>query len=465
MVANTQTTAYTRTLSDYALSIQPDQVPEDVRHETGRILLDCLGCAVAGLVTPAGKIAVDLAKGERGPLQSRVIGGGDASIMPAVFANAVLTNALDFDIYGPEGHVAPVAVPVALAVGDALDASGRELFSAIVAGMEIGGRVGGALRRAGMAGGAQLGFVRGHCHVAFAAAAAAGRLLQLTPGQMHHAFGIAGYGATVPTLRKFFASSDPPMTKYDHLGAMAQNGLQAALLARRGFTGDLEVLEGEDIGFWRFAGAQGCDWDHLVSRLGTEWTIREVSYKPFPVTLYTNPGIVLARRIMRTHGLQPEEIEHVEVRTLRAGEGGQPSREVRHALDAWLNNAYTMAAGVFDVRPLRTWQEEPTFKRRDLLAFMEKTHFTRTRDGEVTTKGNYWERWSPVRVTIEARGQTFDDGDDYLPRFPDEELTAKFHENVSGFIAPSEAEAIERHCWNLLDLPGTRQLTGLLPRG
>src|SRR5437763_6942187 len=179
MAAST-TTAYTRTLSDYALSIRPEQVPDDVKHETARIVLDALGCAVAGLVTPAGRISVDLVKDERGPLQARVIGAGDASVMPAAFANTVLTNAIDFDIYGPEGHVAPVAVPVALAVGDALNASGPELFAGIVAGMEIGGRIGGALRRPGLEGGRPLGLVRGHGHVVFAAVAAAGRLLRLT---------------------------------------------------------------------------------------------------------------------------------------------------------------------------------------------------------------------------------------------------------------------------------------------
>src|SRR5437899_589659 len=171
MAATAPAIPYTRTLSDYALSIQADEVPDDVKHETARIVLDAIGCALAGLVTPAGKISVDLVKDERGPLQARVIGAGDASIMPAAFANTVLTNAIDFDIYGPEGHVAPVALPVALAVGDALQASGSELFAGIVAGMEIGGRIGGALRRPGLEGGRPLGLVRGHGHVVFAAVA------------------------------------------------------------------------------------------------------------------------------------------------------------------------------------------------------------------------------------------------------------------------------------------------------
>lgn len=461
MVATEPSVAYTRTLSDYALAIQAEQVPDDVRHEVGRITLDALGCAVAGLVTPSGRIVIDLAKEERGPLQARVIGARQASIGPAVFANTVLTNAIDFDVYGPEGHVAPVVLPVAIGLADAVDASGQELFEAIVAGMEIGGRIGAALRRPGLEGGRPLGAVRGQGHVVFGAVAAAGRILQLTPDQMHHAFGIAGYSATVPTLRKFFASPHAAMTKYDHLGLMSQAGVQAALLAQRGFTGDLEVLEGE-IGFWRFAGAQGCDWDHLVNGLGSKWTIREVSYKPYPVGLYGNPGIEVARRIVREHAIRPEEIEQVEVRTTRAAEGGG-HRLLRHSLDAWLNPYYTLAAGILDIRPRRAWQEPRGYERADARALMEKVDFQRVREGEVTGTGNYWERWSPVRVTIRARGQTFEDGDDFLPGLDDEQLTAKFYENVEGLLEQSQAQLLEKGCWDLMALKSARELTNLFP--
>lgn len=461
MAATEPSVAYTRTLSDYALAIRADQVPEDVRHEVGRITLDALGCAVAGLVTPAGQIAVDLVREERGPLQARVIGAGEASVGPAVFANAVLTNAIDFDVYGPEGHVAPVVLPVALALAEAVGASGPQLFEAIVTGMEIGGRIGGALRRPGHEGGRPLGAVRGHGHVVFGAVAAAGRLLGLTQDQMHHAFGIAGYSATVPTLRKFFASPHAPMTKYDHLGLMSQNGVQAALLAQRGFTGDLEVLEG-DIGFWRFAGAQGCDWDHLINGLGSEWTIREVSYKPYPVGLYGNPGIEVTRRIVREHAIRPDEIEHVEVRTTRAGDG-PGHRFLRHSLDAWENAYYTLAAGILDIRPRRAWQEPRGYERVDARALMEKVGFQRVREGELTGTGNYWERWSPARVTVRARGQTFEDGDDFLPSLDDQQLTAKFYENVEGLLEPPQAQQLEHHCRDLMALKSARELTSLFP--
>jgi len=281
---------YTRPLAEFAHDFRLADLPAETKHETLRMLLDCLGCGVAGLVAPGTRIAIELAADEHGPLEASAIGCGPVSLMPAAYVNTTAINSLDFDVYGPEAHLAPVTVAAALATGEATAATGSEVLAAMAAGLEVGGRIGAALRRAGP-NGSEGGAVRGEGNVVFGAAVAAGRLLGLNRDQMHHALGIAGYSATVPTMRKFLDSPNLPMTKYDHLALMTQSGIQAALLARLGFTGDLEVLEGEDIGFWRFAGAQGCDWTVLTDRLGRHWVLPEVTYKHYPAVLYSNSVI------------------------------------------------------------------------------------------------------------------------------------------------------------------------------
>jgi 2-methylcitrate dehydratase PrpD len=456
------TGGYTRGLAEFAHDMRLADVPEDVKHETLRILIDCMGCAVAGLVTPGTQIAVDLVKDEHGPLEATVISAGRASLAPAAFANAIAINAQDFDVYGPEAHLAPVTMAAALAAGDAVNASGSDVLAAMVAGLEVGGRVGAALRRAGMGGERVLGHVRGEGNTVFGAVTAAARLLGLTRDQMHHALGIAGYGATVPTMRKFLGSKNLPMVKYDHLGAMTQNGIQAALLAMRGFTGDLEVLEGEDIGFWRFAGAQGCDWDAFTTELGRRWIIPDVTYKHYPAVLYTNSIIYEAQRLVRENKLTPDEIDRVEVRASRTE--APPPYNPSHYLEAWHNPAYSVAAGIYDVRPLRSWEEPHVFQRPDLLAFMKKVHFAPLRPGEVTTKGNYWERWAPTRVTIEARGQKLEGGRDYHVPMDDASLAAKLQENIGSLVSEQDARELERCCWELERLARSSQLTDILGR-
>lgn len=457
------TSSYSGQLADFALSFHLDDVPPDVKKETLRIFLDCLGCAVAGLITPAAQIAIDFAKDERGPLMAQIIGAGEASLLPATFANAVLTNAIDYEVYGPEGHVCAIAFPVAVSVAHAVSASGRELLEALIAGLEIGGRVGAAIRRPGQGGTRPVPQVRGHAQVALAAAAAAGRLLHLTPQQMQNALGVAGYSATVPTLRKFFASPHSPMTKYDHIALMAQTGTQAAVLAQRGYTGDPEVLEG-DIGLWRFAGAAGCDWDLLTRDFGSYWTIREVSYKPYPVGLYNNPGIDVARTLVHENGLRPDDIDHVEIRTARAEEGGQ-HQEIRTGLQAWTNSAYNVAAGIFDIYPRRSWQTPEVYERDDLRTFMKRIEFRRMNEDEMTVKGDYWEGWSPARVTIQAGGRAFQGGSDFLPKLDDKQLSAKFRDNVGSLLSPAAQEQVEQVCWNLDALDNVRKLCGLVQHG
>jgi 2-methylcitrate dehydratase PrpD len=452
---------YTRDLAAFAREMQLGDVPAEATHEALRILIDCVGCGVAGLVAPGTRIAIDLARGEHGPLEANVIGGGEASVLPACYANTTAMNSLDFDVYGPEAHLSPVVVSAALAIGDAVRATGADVLAAMCAGLEVGGRVGAALRRAGMGGGEhEIGAVRGEGNVVFGAAVAAGRLLGLDGEQMHHALGIAGYSATVPTMRKFLGSN-LPFTKYDHLALMTQNGVQAALLAQRGFTGDLEVLEGEDIGFWRFAGAKGCDWDALTGGLGSHWLLPEVTYKHYPAVLYTNSAIHEAQRLLRENQLSPEEIDGVEMRSSRSS--GDPRRaKPTHYLSAWGNSAYTIAAGVFDVRPLRSWEQPQVFQRPDILALMEKVRFGPLREGEVTSEGNYWERWAPVRVTIEARGRTFEGGRDYHLPMDDAALVAKLRDNVGGLISEDAAQRLERACWVLESLSRASELTALL---
>lgn len=436
----------TRALAEFALSIRPGLVDSAVRHETLRILLDCIGCAVAGRVTPAGQIAVDLVKDERGPLMATVVGANAASLMPVAFANTVLTNALDYEPVGPEGHVCAVAVPVALAVAEAVDASGEELLAGLLAGLEVGGRVGGAIRRPAQGEGGRVQ-VRGTAHAVFAAVAAAGRLLQLTADQMHNAFGIAGYSATLPTLRKMMSSPRAPMTKYDHIGLMAQNGIQAALLAQRGFTGDPEVLEGE-IGFWRFAGAAGCDWDLLTRDLGSYWTIPETWYKRYPAILYAGPGIELARQLVRENGVPLEAIERLEVGTTRTNEV-QLGKEVRDSMDAWTSYAYNVAVALHDVWPRRSWQEPRVYGRPDILDLARKIDVRPLEPGELSTSGNYWEGWSPVRVTVQAGGQSFEGGCEDLLRLDDAELRAKFQDNVGGLLDEASILRLEQMCWEL----------------
>src|SRR4029450_8474464 len=121
---------------------------------------------------------------------------------------------------------------------------------------------------------------------AFGAAAAAGRLLGLTPAGLATAFGLCGSQAS--GIIEYL--TDGSWTKRLHAGWAAHAGVVATLLARAGFTGPEAVLEGEH-GFYRaFAG--GLDearLDELLGNLGSVWELERLTFKPYPCGSIAQP--------------------------------------------------------------------------------------------------------------------------------------------------------------------------------
>src|SRR5262249_44773124 len=137
-------------------------------------------------------------------------------------------------------HPGAVTLPACLAVGEASRGSGAELLTALAAGYEVGLRVGIC---AGVSHSTSGYHVTGTVG-ALGAAAAAARLLKLSPLQSSHALGI---GAT--QAGGLYAARTGAMTKRFHAGRASQSGVLAAYLAEQGFTGSLDVLEAPFGGF------------------------------------------------------------------------------------------------------------------------------------------------------------------------------------------------------------------------
>jgi 2-methylcitrate dehydratase PrpD len=175
-----------------------------------------------------------------------------------------------------------VAVTTALAVGEAVSASGRAAMEAMLAGVEVMCRVGLA--------------VPGKFHVrnfhptalsgSFAAAAAAGKLYGLTEDQLVHAFGICGSQAS--GIIEYLA--DGSWTKRLHPGWAAHAGVTAALLAQAGFTGPETVFEGKQGFYQAFAGEYDeARMDHLLESLGKVWEVEHLTFKPYPCGSIAHP--------------------------------------------------------------------------------------------------------------------------------------------------------------------------------
>ncbi len=276
------------TLTEFTTNVQFKDMPKDVVHETKRVLLDSIGCAIAGHSMDLSRISVELAKRLGGPPESTIIGTRDrVSCANAAFANGQLINALDFDA-GSAAHDTPLVIAAALAVAESTQATGEDVILAVGLSHEIATRLmratGGLLtikQEGPECGKAEFAEVFGYASTSFAAAASAGKLLNLNREKMANAIGIAGYICPPNVAIKFLDVSPVRMTKYHVFGWGAQAGVTSALLAEKGFTGDTEVFEGKN-GFWKYTGFREWNANLVVEDIGEKW-LHKINYKHYPM--------------------------------------------------------------------------------------------------------------------------------------------------------------------------------------
>ncbi len=297
----------TADLAAFAATLAFDAIPEPVVRRTEDLLVDWFGSVLAGHgARPVEALTrVALAMGPADGPAEVVNARRGSSPYVAAMANAAASHVAEQDDVhnGSVFHPAAVVFPAAVALAQQLGVSGRALLTAAVAGYEVGIRVGEYLGRphyrifhtTGTAG-------------TLAAAAAAGRLLGLSPAQMQHAFGSAG--TTAAGLWEFLRTGAD--SKQLHTAHAAGAGLMAAQLAREGFTGAAQILEGPQ---GLAAGmSTDCDPARLLDGLGTRWATAETSFKWHASCRHTHPAADALLQVMHAHGLATTDLERVVAR-------------------------------------------------------------------------------------------------------------------------------------------------------
>jgi 2-methylcitrate dehydratase PrpD len=297
----------TRDLARFAANLRYEDIPDNVRQHAKLCVLDGLGVALFGSRLPWTRIVQDVAI-EEGAKPAASFWGTrhKGSVAQAALVNGTAGHAFEMDDIHKESIVHPnsLACPVAFGFAEANPSiSGRDILTAIVAGYEIGTRVGNAATMAL--------FLRGFhpqgTNGAFVAAATAGRILGLAEEQMLHTLGTAGSMAA-----GLMAAQEGAMVKRLHAGRAAQAGVQAALLARKGFTGITEVLEAGYGGFLSSLSGKP-NPSRLTAGLGSTWETMQVGFKLYPSVTSIHTALDALDEIMRQHSLTAEQIESIEV--------------------------------------------------------------------------------------------------------------------------------------------------------
>jgi 2-methylcitrate dehydratase PrpD len=466
------------TLADFASETTFSDLPEGVVEESKRVLLDSVGCALGGVEHPKGRIGIEY---------GRILGGvgGDAtiigtpdrvSVFGASFANGELINALDFDAVLPPGHVSPYVIPGALAMGESLRSSGKELITALAVSHEMSYRFGKSMdwTRDTEDGKVSVSAVLGYTSTVFGATAAITHMKGLPADVVANALGIAGTISPVNSHRSWMSHAPSSTTKYTMGGVMAQTGLTAAYMAELGHRGDPQILDDAEFGYRRFIGTKRWVPENLTDQLGSEWRYpAENSYKPYPHCRVMHGLFDALRDLMERNDLRPEEID-----ALRAwGEGWVMlpvwlNNLIEHVHDGQFSVVHGLAVAAQRVPPGPAWQDPQLVFDPAVLDLMNRITFDTHPD--YVTSINRHPASRPSRIEIDARGRTFVAEREYYKGSPSpdptsfmttNELVDKFLVNASVVLPTAQAEQAAAAILELENSDDVSQVARLLGTG
>jgi 2-methylcitrate dehydratase PrpD len=369
-----------------------DSLPADVVELAKHCLLDWLGSAIRGSVEPPARMFNEVARKEGGnPRATALPDFWKTSALWAAQINGAASHTVEMDDLHPTSVLHPAApiISAAVAVAECVDASGRELIEAIVAGYEIGIRAGEAVGRTHY----NLWHTTATCGT-FGAAAAAAKLLKLQEDQIVNALGSAGTQAA--GLWQFLA--DGAMSKQLHPAHAAAAGILSAELASRGFTAARQIFEGPK-GFLS-AMSKDAEPEMLTENLGKSFRITTNSFKKHASCRHTHSSIDAALLLRNERKIEPQALRRVEVRIYPAGydllNGVQPTS----AYAAKFCLPYTVAAAL--TRGRVSLPEFENLDAQDIRSMMSRV--TMVRDERLGRE--YPEKWpAELTATLES-GQT-----------------------------------------------------------
>ena len=303
----------THQMAQFALGLQYEDIPADAVREAKRFLLDSAGCALAAVPNEDMQAAHRHIVGLGGTPEATVIGSGHrTNAVNAALMNALLVRALDYnDIYWEQDPSHPSdIIPAALAAGEVTHRDGREVLAGILIAYELEMR----WCLAATPGVREVGWHHATL-TQFVSPFVAARMLGLDEDQTVAAAGISGSshftlgGVVAGHLTNMKNTADPMAT---------EAGVRAALLAREGYSGPVEVIEGKE-GLYEVLTNVEWSTGTLLDGLGKKFLITECGYKAFPTEALTHQPITAVLNICRAHGISAEQVAEVHVRTTTRG--------------------------------------------------------------------------------------------------------------------------------------------------
>ena len=444
----------------YALALDYPMLPEDVVHQAKRCVLDALGCAIGAYEAPGRTICEATVKEIGGPQEATVFCSGlRTSALNVSLVNSFLVRFLDYNDWGGGSHNSD-ALSSILAVAERAKASGKDFITSLVISYELGARfresVSSSLLRPVQTSLEDKGWTA-DIRAGLNQPPALGKLMRLTEEQIAHAIGLC-LSHTLPMGILDAHREENVMAKNLRFGWAAHDAILACMLAQKGFTGPIRIIEA-DTGIRNLIAQGDMDLERLTDFSG--WRTREVRFKTMPANLTTHGHVFATLAIVKEQDLKPEDIAAVHIKaalrecrhtTTPAKKYPRTAENADHS--AFYANALAIKERAFGVDSIMPEK----FTDPVVLDLIEKITV------EADPGVGLYQGASEIITKDGRRFQKRVDqlhglGDDPLT---DQELEEKFSEMASKHMGKGQIKNLFETCWNLENLDDLGSLTKLM---
>ncbi|MDV3127248.1 MmgE/PrpD family protein [Mycobacterium sp. 21AC1] len=432
----------TRILADFVANLRYEDLPAEVTQMARQSVLDSLGCGIYGSgtqwVDAVVRTVAQFNDADTASVWGRPI---KADVLGAALINGTAAQGYELDDCHDQSmsHYGAGVIPAVLAVAEAMGPfDGRQIITAVVAGYEVGTRVGNTVSPSAF----HRGFHPCGLTSTFGAAAAIAKLLELDVDRYVNALGLAGSQAAGLMAAQFGA-----MAKRFHSGKAAMNGIIAALAAREGLTGVRNVLEAPYGGFCSTYSAE-YDLSYATDGLGEHWETLRNGFKQYSSLASSQTTVDALRAIVARTGLRPEEVADIRVETTEMVyvHCGWPYEYNGETIAAQMNLPFTAAVTLIDGTAFIDGYTDDRLNDPQILALAEKVNVEVATDLDASGK----QEMRAVRVTVtttsgakHTENVTYRSGHWKAP-LSQEDLTAKFHNLAERVITAEAAREIAR---------------------
>jgi 2-methylcitrate dehydratase PrpD len=448
-------TSVTQQLVDWIVAARYDDLPDIASRRVGERFIDSLGVQFAGMSVQTGQIIAAWARAQGGTPEATVVGAGfKTTAALATLVNATAGHALEFDdIATFSGHYANPLTAATLAVGEKLGSSGRDAILAWMVGWEV-------IRQTAMPcmdGPRNTLLWRGWFNQGFqptlGVAASTAKLLGLdgTSTRMALANAASAMGGVLKNR-----GSD---TKSFTAGNAAMHGVIAAELAALGFTGNEDILDGDD-GVIRLMGLEVGDPHKVLDGLG-QW---DMAVRGSTLRLHASCGAGhwaqdALQRIVRRRPIDADEVESVVVYLPAFLMDMLPYHAPQTGLEGKYSIEYDLAAIVLDGRAGMPSYSDAAVQRDTAQELMKRVRYVPVDGGPVKLESRVVLRLANGEEFDETVNQSHGTPGDPLTR---EELLGKFHECAQAVLPQGQRNRAVELCEQLDALDSLREIADVV---